>query len=309
MSRVETLSARLVPFDIDTITSGPMRPIAQTRGLLFQYSPDISESIQVNYDKSGDIIHSNESYYVFKNAENRKISLSNVIFTADTEENARYMLAAIHFFRTYQLMDYGRSGTGRPPAPMWFDAFGKFAYGKIPVLLQSVDFNIKPSQHDLVPVTLGGTSAERVTGTSPTTDETGVPGEPRNILPPRAITDQIGNIAQRVPGLNKQLDSNNSDSSAGAGNITWLPAKLEIGSIQLIVQHSPLFWKNEFSLSKYKSGAMVRSMETIPRRGPSGRRGSTDPSGNQEDIPIPRKNPVRPGTGPARPDVQDPFRI
>ena len=47
----------------------------------------------------------------------------------------------IHFLRAYSLMDFGRFKTGRPPSPMWFSAYGSYAFNQVPVYLERADWS------------------------------------------------------------------------------------------------------------------------------------------------------------------------
>ena len=133
----------------------PLQPIIDTGGLRFQFTPSMTETIQVEYDTEQPP-HTNEGLKIYRATPNRTISLSNIVFTADTEENARYVLAVIHFFRTYSLMSYGAGGdipAGRPPSPMWFTAYGPSMYDKVPVIMEGADITTSDPEQDLVSVT------------------------------------------------------------------------------------------------------------------------------------------------------------
>jgi hypothetical protein len=117
-------------------------PISMTGGLVFPYNPAISENVQVNYD-AAEITHSNESYHFYKNTSNVRISLTNCVWTCDTFDNAIYALAALHFLRSYSNMDFGRQGTGKPPSPMWFSAYGNYAFNRVPVFLEKADWTFQ----------------------------------------------------------------------------------------------------------------------------------------------------------------------
>lgn len=123
-------------------------PIFLTNGLVFPYNPNISENISVKYD-AVELTHSNESYHVYRGTDNVRITISDAKWTCDTFDNAVYALSVIHFFRTYSQMDFGRGRSGRPPAPMWFSAYGNYAYHRVPVLLEKVDWSF-PNDVDYV---------------------------------------------------------------------------------------------------------------------------------------------------------------
>lgn len=232
--------AKLEPFDLDDIPSGPLTPIKRTKGLNFQYSPDISETIKINYATAGDIVHSNENYHVYKNTDNRRISLSGITFTADTIENARYLLAAIHFFRSYSLMDYGSGKSGRPPAPMWFSAYGPQSFERQPVLMEQVEIKFDKDV-DMVGIPTGGS----VSSTRGAT----------RIIP--AVVD--GQVNRVFADANQARAIEQGVQQAGSrSDYTWVPVKLEIGSVQFIVQRSPKYWKNQFGLDDYRSGRLLK---------------------------------------------------
>lgn len=193
-------------------------PIFETNGLIFPYNPVISEGINVNYD-SIDVTHSNESYFVYKNTSNVRINISNAVWTCDTFDNAVYALSALHFFRSYSMMDFGRKASttytpsGRPPSPMWFEAYGNYAFHRVPVLLEKADWTF-PNDVDYVGI-------------------------------PEFDTEEY---------LNRTLATRRT----AGGKYTWLPMKFEISGISLIVQHSPTYWLN-FNLDDYRSGKMLRN--------------------------------------------------
>jgi hypothetical protein len=120
-----------------------LAPIFFTNGLVFPYNPSISESISVKYD-AVELTHTNESFHVYRGTDNVRISISDATWTCDTFDNAVYAMSALHFFRTYSQMDFGAGRTGRPPSPMWFSAYGNYAYHRVPVLMEKADWSFPP---------------------------------------------------------------------------------------------------------------------------------------------------------------------
>jgi len=118
-------------------------PIFLTSGLVFPYNPQISESISVKYD-AVDLTHTNESFHVYRGTDNTRINIGEAVWTCDTFDNAVYAMSVIHFFRTYSQMDFGAGRTGRPPSPMWFSAYGNYAFHRVPVLMEKADWSFPP---------------------------------------------------------------------------------------------------------------------------------------------------------------------
>lgn len=195
-------------------------PIFMTNGLIFPYNPTISENVSVNYE-SVELTHSNEAYFAYKNTNNVRINLSNAVWTCDTFDNAIYALAALRFFRTYSNMDFGRGKTGRPPSPMWFSAYGDYAYNRVPVLFEKADWAF-PNDIDYVGIPQPGTTEYQ--------------------------SRRLNLKRQAAAGATTSVDN----------RYTWLPMKFEVSAISLVVQHSPKYWSN-WNLSDYRSGAMLRT--------------------------------------------------
>jgi len=144
----EHVAATLTPFDLPSLDSPALRPILNTNGLVFPYNPVISESVSVKYN-SIDLTHSNESYYAYQSTENVRINISNAVWTCDTFDNAIYAMSALHFLRSYSLMDFGVGNSGRPPSPMWFNAYGNYGFHRVPVLFEKADWSF-PNDVDYV---------------------------------------------------------------------------------------------------------------------------------------------------------------
>lgn len=219
---IERAAAILVPFDLPNLfknadKSHALWPILRTGGLVFPFTPGISEGVNVKYNAM-EMVHSNESYHVYQATENVHINLTNCTWVCDTFANACYTLAVLHFLRSYSFMDFGKAQAGgalkgKPPSPMWFSAYGNYAYNRVPVLYQRADWTM-PEDVDYVGVPNPGS-----------------------------------------PGWN-ECKLVTAGSPTATGSVTWLPIKFVVSSISLIVQHSPRYWIN-WSLDDYRSGAML----------------------------------------------------
>lgn len=175
-------------------SASPISPIYKTGGLVFPYVPSISEGMSVKYD-AVEVVHSNEAYHAYRSTDNVKIELSNCVWTCDTFDNAVYALAALHFFRTYSLMDFGAGRTGRPPSPMWFSAYGNYAYHRVPCLLERAVWSF-PNDVDYVGVPEPG-SAEWNAGQL-ATNRAGGDG-PYTWMPVKFEVSSVSLIVQHSP--------------------------------------------------------------------------------------------------------------
>jgi hypothetical protein len=125
---------------------------SNTNGLIFPYTPQINMQHNVNYEEV-EILHSNLTYQYYKNTPPPQITI-NADFTADTPENALYMLGAIWFFRSMTKSDFGKKANrgenqnyaGMPPPVLYLNGYGKM-YDNIPVIIKSFDTPFQKDKH------------------------------------------------------------------------------------------------------------------------------------------------------------------
>jgi len=132
-------------------------PLANTNGVLFPYTPLISISHKANYELDR-LIHTNYStpYYVNSSVDN--ISIQGR-FTANTPDEAIYILAMMHFFKTATKMFYGAStNKGTPPPVLYLDGYGQALLDHIPVVISDFTYNLPNEVHYISATYLGKTN-------------------------------------------------------------------------------------------------------------------------------------------------------
>jgi len=152
--------ARLQPKDINQAqyVLGPMQddnilyPLYSTSGVLFPYTPSVTTGSIAEYDQTT-FIHSNYSYNAYVRSTPRPISIS-AEFTAQSNDEALYLLSVLHFFRAVTKMYFGvtpynRAGT--PPPILKFNYLGEYQFNNVPVIVKSFDYTYE-SNVDYVPV-------------------------------------------------------------------------------------------------------------------------------------------------------------
>ena len=115
---------------------GILAPLAATGGVIFPYTPQVSVTHAARYGAS-QLTHSNYTNYSYEGSEVQTISI-NGDFTAQNREEAAYVLACIHFFRSATKMWWGQDGlAGTPPPMVFLTGYGKNYFPNVPCVITS----------------------------------------------------------------------------------------------------------------------------------------------------------------------------
>lgn len=232
--------------------------LSNSCGLIFPYTPTISISHQVNYERS-DITHSNVAISHYKNTPPPSYSL-DAVFTADTRENALHMLSAIWFLRAVTKCDFGEQANnggeaGMPPPVLYLNGYNQIM-DNIPVVVKSFSYSL-PNDKDYVALGVNLDSSNMVFNNRKQYSDTN--GD--------FYDNYDGNGSSNVNGLTylngiinavKNLQSDVTNISANRYNSwyfnNWLPTEMSF-KIDLEVQPNLLKYKKQFNLDDYKMGA------------------------------------------------------
>ncbi len=146
-----------------------LRPLWKTQGLMFPYTP----MIQVQHANVGygnyELAHTNYDYFAYQKTSSPTATVTGV-FGAHTEEEAEYMMAAIHFFRVVSKSNFGLTddNRGTPPPKLAFSAYGDAMFNRTPVYVRTVAFGLDQDV-DYVPVKTKQVADQRTS--SPVLDE------------------------------------------------------------------------------------------------------------------------------------------
>jgi hypothetical protein len=121
-------------------TRGPDGIINNMRGILFPYTPTITQDYSARY-ASQQVTHSNYSMHFFRSSEPGEINLT-ATFTVQSDRDAQYYLSVIHLLRALTKMRFGTdANAGAPPPVCRLDAYGEEMFSNVPVVVKT--FNIK----------------------------------------------------------------------------------------------------------------------------------------------------------------------
>ena len=193
-----------------------LQPLHATKGMLFPYTPQLNFGGTANYNQ-WHFTHSNFQQHNFTNSMPSEIQITGT-FTAQTNEEGRYMLAVLRFLRASTMIEFGaeaaRQGVaGTPPPVLRFNYLGAQQFNNVPVVLTTFNYLLEDTV-DYVEVNLPGPLS---------------PGEQVTSLP---------------------SIFNPSDSG------TYVPTRIVI-TCMLLVQQNPRKVRDKFSLDDFKSGNLI----------------------------------------------------
>lgn len=132
-------------------------PLYQTGGVLFPYTPAITSGATAEYESTS-FVQTNFGYNSYVRSYPKPIGIV-AEFTAQSNDEALYLLAVIHFFRSvtksyFGINPYNRAGV--PPPVLMFNYLGEYQFNNVPVVVKNFDL-VYAADIDYVAVnTVGG---------------------------------------------------------------------------------------------------------------------------------------------------------
>ncbi|BDR25906.1 hypothetical protein RVBP17_0510 [Pseudomonas phage sp. 30-3] len=130
-----------------------LAPLKKTGGLIFPFRPIVTLAADAEYDESFHFTHTNYKYLAYVKSAPQPISVE-AIFTSQTDVEARYTLAAMHFMRTVTKNYFGQTDlvrAGTPPPILSFNYLGTYMFKNVPVVVKNFSI-ILDNKVDYVPV-------------------------------------------------------------------------------------------------------------------------------------------------------------
>lgn len=135
-----------------------MKPLKESNGLVWQYTPSIFVAGRANYNLA-EFYGSNYPFVTYTNSTPPSLVVVQD-FTANTIKEAKYMLGVMHFLRYATKSFYGDPAVvqqkyGTPPPVLLFEYLGEHGFNKVPVVITDYQYDLNPDV-DYVPVKTGG---------------------------------------------------------------------------------------------------------------------------------------------------------
>ena len=138
-----------------------MRPIKESNGLVWKYTPTVFTAASANYNS-----HTGQGMqypvHSYENSTPPEITVTGD-FTANDIYEARYLLAVMTFFKIATKADFGdiavaKQTAGAPPPVLLFEYMGDHGFNKVPVVVSNYSLSL-PNDVDYVPVVVGDTTS------------------------------------------------------------------------------------------------------------------------------------------------------
>ena len=233
----------------DNAANSILAPLAASDGVVFPYMPDIQTTYNANYDTS-DLVHSNYRGYFYKNSYVGDINITGV-FTAQNTQEANYLLAVIHFFRSATKMFYGEKDSlrGAPPPLVYLFGLGQYQFNAHPCVIRSFNYSLpndvdyirtKPNNYN---VNLNDTLPKTESGGNPIS---AVISRLRNALLPKGA---LPNVPQELLTV--------SQSVSNIDNSTYVPTKITV-TISLLPIQTRSQQSEQFSVKGFANGDLLK---------------------------------------------------
>lgn len=222
---------------------GILLPLQITDGVVFPYTPQINTQYVAQYSPT-DLTHSNYRGYFYQSSHVGEIQMTTS-FTAQDSDEAAYILAVIHFFRSVTKMFYGQQDVfrGSPPPLVFLQGLGQYQFNLAPCVVQTFNYTL-PADVDYIRA-----GSPNVNGT--------------DLLFRRARQATISaynpsnarlTAAGLVPGA-MRLEP--VAPTLGRFSPTYVPTKIEVSLILLPVQTRAQV-SRQFSLESFANGSLVQ---------------------------------------------------
>lgn len=229
--------------------SGILAPLAVTDGVIFPYTPRITTGYVSNYEQTA-LPHSNYKGYFYTGSHVDTITIEG-LFTAQDTQEANYLLAVIHFFRSVTKMFYGQDDDfrGAPPPLVFLQGLGAYQFNRHPCVVSSFGYDL-PNDVDYIRADVGPITGLNI-------QQARRPGGvPPQDVPTDVFTGALGRL--RTAGLQKgALYVPPAADTLGTISPTYVPTRISI-RLELYAMQTRKQISQEFSMRDFASGSLLK---------------------------------------------------
>jgi hypothetical protein len=230
---------------------GILGPLFSTNGVIFPYTPQIQTNYEAKYSDY-DLVHSNFRGVFYQNSRVGDISI-RAEFTAQDSNEANYLLAVIHFFRSVTKMFYGKDPQrGTPPPLVYLSGLGMNQFYGHPCLVRQFQYTL-PNNVDYIRASTnnnyGTDLLDRLRPASSPSSTAGLGATGNRIL--NAGLEKF--FPANKPAPNSVVASVNNTQLSN-----YVPTKMEIDIVLIPVQTRSQVSK-QFSLENFANGNLIKN--------------------------------------------------
>jgi hypothetical protein len=227
----------------------PLSSQGGSDGVIFPYTPKIDLSYRADYTAIA-LTHSNYKGYFYQSSMLDPVNLT-CTFTAQDTNEANYLLAVIHFFRSVTKMFYGQDPQrGAPPPLVYLRGLGEYQFAEHPCLVTQFNYSLPPD-------------VDYIRARSLNVDGTNILAR-RKYNPPVA-TNVFTSVLTRLGTLFDQNIQQGAEPALttpapptlGTNSPTYVPTKMDLSLILLPVQSRQQI-SQQFSLKKFSNGDLLK---------------------------------------------------
>jgi hypothetical protein len=146
-------------------SSGLIRPLMATNGLVFPYTPAIQVLHSASYQSMAPM-HNNYPFLAYENSKIDALTITAPFYCEDAND-AAYWVAVMHFLKSVTKMSMGKDvNAGAPPPILKLNGYGDYVFKDVPVVVTSFTMDL-PNDADYIScgLTAGAASTESILGT------------------------------------------------------------------------------------------------------------------------------------------------
>lgn len=137
-----------------------LQPLLSTNGAIFPFTPNVTITRSAKYS-SRETVHNIQDYKTYNSTSAASVTITGV-FTAQNDDEAKYLLACNQFFKSMLLMTFGQDSSGShpigaPPPVLLLSGYGTYMMNDIPIILEDYDMPL-PDDVDYMEISIDGTS-------------------------------------------------------------------------------------------------------------------------------------------------------
>ena len=142
--------AKILYQDPMILPNSLLRPLNDTNGVIFPYTPTVQMTHQAQYSTQT-LTHSNYPAQFYNYSEVSDITVTGD-FTVQNPSDGQYLMAVIYFFRSATKMFFGTGDhVGMPPPVVYLDGYGSHYLPHVPCVLTSFNHSM-PQDVDYIQV-------------------------------------------------------------------------------------------------------------------------------------------------------------